>query len=166
MTSDLAQVLRPLDNNGRNEVNGVSPSHPPSTLTKRPSLKRIKTGPKPKPLSERTYRTFKTVKRVERSYSQGKKMEVLMFLYNHWIEKDRTEKGFRCPTYMDAETFFESPSSTISDWNQPDKVEMLISQGLGGCGGSHTMVQQLWSELEEGLFAMFLERQGEGKVVR
>jgi len=143
------------------DVNIISPPKPPgpSTIKKKP-------GPKPKALSKRAYQTPKAITRVERSYSQGKKIQVLMFLHHYWIVIDTTEKAFQHPSYAEAEAFFKIPSSTICDWNRPNKVEMLISQGRGGCGGSHTVLHHWWPKLEEKLFAMFLERRGEGRVVR
>ena len=87
-----------------------------------PSSNRIKPGPKPRQLHKRIYHPLKAVRRVERSYSQRKKVEVLMFLHNHWIAKDETEQIFHRRTYTDVEDFFKIPSSTICNWNQPEHI--------------------------------------------
>ena len=80
-----------------------------------------------------------------------------MFLHHYWVAIDTTEKAFWCPSYPEVDVFFKIPSSTICDWSRPNKVEILIAQGLGGCGGRHTVLHDCWSELEKELFTMFLE---------
>lgn len=162
MLSDSVPQPAARSHDGENESIG---NLPPILL--RTNSTRNKPGPKPKPLDKRIYRPAKAVKRVERSYSQRKKVEVLMFLHNHWIAKDETEKLFRRPTYRDAEVFFKIPSSTISNWNQSKQIEMLVSQGPGShYGGTHAVSHHWWPELEERIFTEFIERRGEGKVVR
>ncbi|RPA89608.1 hypothetical protein L873DRAFT_1849216 [Choiromyces venosus 120613-1] len=152
-------VLQQGAPNGGNESIGILLSISPFSNRKKP-------GPKPRPLHKRIYHPPKAVRWVERSYSQLKKVEVLMFLHNHWIAKDETKKIFHRPSYTDAEAFFKIPSSTISNWNQPKHINMLVSQGPASYGGTHAVLHHRWPELEERLFTQFLGRRGEGKVIR
>lgn len=152
-------ILRQGAPNGGNESIGI-------ILSISPSSNRIKPGPKPRQLHKRIYHPLKAVRRVECSYSQQKKVKVLMFLHNHWIAKDETKQIFHRPTYTDAEAFFKIPSSTICNWNQPKHINMLVSQEPASYGGTHGVLHHRWPELEERLFTQFRGQRGEGKVIR
>ncbi|KAK4127083.1 hypothetical protein N657DRAFT_687434 [Parathielavia appendiculata] len=124
----------------------MAPSAPPPPrvrLTKsgRP-WKRM--GPAPKPLAERLKnRGLKEVKRVERSYTRERKIEVLLWLLNHRVEDVRghrprrrigdpiemevanpgTEEALngvliwnRAPTYAEASQYWKIPVPTIQGW--------------------------------------------------
>ncbi|KAJ4290134.1 hypothetical protein N0V88_006641 [Collariella sp. IMI 366227] len=120
---------------------------PPSS-TRRPltlkGLPRKKPGPVPKPLSERLKnKPPKQVRRVERSYSKERKIEVLMYLLNHRVPDARPRKvprrrigqpheqelnqpmvqdqngefvWYRAPTYAEASEFWKIPTPTIQGW--------------------------------------------------
>ncbi|KAK2039303.1 hypothetical protein LZ31DRAFT_598963 [Colletotrichum somersetense] len=97
-------------------------------------------GPPPKPLHERTYRHRAPVTRVERSYTDQRRKEVIMFLEGHKLAFDDTdaqarrtrvradqqppvEKGYRWPTLLEALEWFKVPERTIhSWWQRRDKI--------------------------------------------
>ncbi|KAK4154655.1 hypothetical protein C8A00DRAFT_32548 [Chaetomidium leptoderma] len=121
-----------------------APTRPRLTLK---GLPRKRPGPAPKPLSERLKnRPPKQVKRVERSYTRERKIEVLVYLLNHQVRvlDDRLrrvprrrvgqphesnelaepvvqeENGefvwYRAPTYAEASDFWKIPTPTIQGW--------------------------------------------------
>ncbi|GKT40065.1 uncharacterized protein ColSpa_00246 [Colletotrichum spaethianum] len=100
-------------------------------------------GPPPKPLHERAaYKQRAPVKRMERSYTDQRRREVIMFLENHKIACDENdvrarrtwnggredqqppaEKGYRWPTLREASEWFKVPERTIhSWWKRRDKI--------------------------------------------
>ncbi|KAK4240677.1 hypothetical protein C8A03DRAFT_12979, partial [Achaetomium macrosporum] len=101
-------------------------------------LPRKKPGPAPKPLSERLKaRALKEVKRVERSYTRERRIQVLLWLINHRVpdartthlprrrmgqplvlERSETDANvwYRPPTYEEASQFWKVPIPTIQGW--------------------------------------------------
>ena len=126
----------------------MAPTPPPTTARRPLTLKglpRKKPGPVPKPLSERLKgKPMKPLRRVERSYTRERKIEVLMYLLNHRIPDNRhrrqvprsrvgqsheqdwtqsmiqNESGeyvwHRAPTYAEASQFWKIPTPTIQGW--------------------------------------------------
>lgn len=117
------------------------PARRPLTLK---AAEKKRPGPAPKPLVE-GLRTSpaKQIRRVERSYSRERKIEVLLYLLNHRVpdarprrvprrrigqphEQEltqpmvRTETGeyvwYRAPTYAEASNFWKIPTPTIQGW--------------------------------------------------
>lgn len=75
--------------------------------------------PKPKTLENRVYKARGPIRRVERSYSREKKIEVLMFLMHHRVPKDDDEDDgieYRCPAQTEASQWFKIPQRTIAEW--------------------------------------------------
>ena len=66
------------------------PRHLPGTRKAIPATPQAKAkqrpGPKPKPLEDQVYKAKGLIRRVKRSYSREKKVEVLMFLIHHRIQ--------------------------------------------------------------------------------
>ncbi|KAK1597959.1 uncharacterized protein LY79DRAFT_323462 [Colletotrichum navitas] len=100
-----------------------------------------RSGPPPKPLHERTaYKQRVPVKRIERSYTEQRKKEVIAFLECHKLACDDidaparrnrgraeqqppAEKGYRWPTLSEASEWFKVPEGTIHGWWQRrDKI--------------------------------------------
>lgn len=80
---------------------------------------RKRPGPKPKPLSERVYKPAKPIQRIENSYSQRRKEEVLLYLLNHTIYDPDSWKSVNCyrkPFQRDAAKHFKIPEATIHTW--------------------------------------------------
>jgi len=73
-------------------------------------------GPKPKPLAQRVLQLRAgPVKRVKRSYSKAKKIELLMFMMHHRMICEITEE-YRPPNQIEAASCFKIPRGTISQW--------------------------------------------------
>ncbi|KAI8721233.1 hypothetical protein NCS52_00570200 [Fusarium sp. LHS14.1] len=90
---------------------------PTTELVVKPPRK--KPGPKPKPLSERVYKPAKPIQRIENSYSQRRKEEVLLYLLNHTIYDPDSWKSVNCyrkPFQRDAAKHFKIPEATIHTW--------------------------------------------------
>ncbi|KAJ0164227.1 hypothetical protein CTA2_1483 [Colletotrichum tanaceti] len=100
-------------------------------------------GPAPKPLHEKAaYKHRAPVKRAERSYTDQRRKEVILFLENHKVACDEdgvrgrrtrngghegqqppAEKGYRWPTLEEASKWFKVPESTIHGWwKRRDKI--------------------------------------------
>ncbi|KAK6212890.1 purine-cytosine permease fcy22 [Colletotrichum tabaci] len=100
-------------------------------------------GPPPKPPHEKAaYKQRAPVKRVERSYTDQRRREVILFLESHKMACDEddvraqrtwnggredqqppTEKGYRWPTLREASEWFKVPERTIhSWWKRRDKI--------------------------------------------
>ncbi|EGZ76501.1 hypothetical protein NEUTE2DRAFT_77010 [Neurospora tetrasperma FGSC 2509] len=126
----------------------MAPRKPPPPPVVRLTAKGIpakKRGPAPKPISERPWTAPKPVRRVERSYSRERKIEVLQFLLNHRIADYRPRKAprrrigqppheqepvpqtatrdangqlvwYRAPTYVEASEWWKIPIPTIQGW--------------------------------------------------
>jgi len=72
-------------------------------------------GPKPKPLAQRVFKLCAgPVKKVKRSYSKAKKIEVLMFMIQHRVICHITE-GYRPPNQVEPSAYFKIPQCTISN---------------------------------------------------
>ncbi len=103
-----------------------------------PVVSKKRRGPKPKPIEERPWSVPKPIQRTYRRYSRRKKVEALLFLYNHripleknefdeWIKPTRSqivrgmpnnvEEGFRRPFLQEVAAYFKiSSGKCISDW--------------------------------------------------
>ncbi|KAK3393168.1 hypothetical protein B0H63DRAFT_516370 [Podospora didyma] len=131
------------------------PQPPRRPLTQK-GVERKRPGPAPKPLSERlAMKAAKPVRRVERSYTRERKIEVLMFLLNHRVPDPRPRKvprrrigqpheeeltqpmvatpngdlvWYRAPTYAEASSWWKIPTPTIQGWW--DSREKLL-EGTG-----------------------------------
>lgn len=100
-------------------------------------------GPPPKPPHEKAaYKQRAPVKRAERSYTDQRRREVILFLESHKMACDEddvrarrtwnggredqqppTEKGYRWPTLREASEWFKVPERTIhSWWKRRDKI--------------------------------------------
>ncbi|WQF84996.1 hypothetical protein CDEST_10010 [Colletotrichum destructivum] len=100
-------------------------------------------GPPPKPPHEKAaYKQRAPVKRVERSYTDQRCREAILFLENHKMACDEdgvrarrtwnggredqqppAEKGYRWPTLKEASEWFKVPERTIhSWWKRRDKI--------------------------------------------
>ncbi|EGS23646.1 uncharacterized protein CTHT_0003420 [Thermochaetoides thermophila DSM 1495] len=128
----------------------MAPTPPASAqLLSATGLPRKKSGPQPKPLKE--------IKRVERTYTRERKIEVLMYLLNHRVPDKRdlkhvprarlgqphgfdrnkdlvqTEDGewvwYRPPTYAEASAFWKIPMPTICGWWESRK-KLLEGTGI------------------------------------
>ena len=106
--------------------NGAKP--PKSFLKDR---KDTRPGPKPKPLNERIYKPPKGIKRVERSYSRERKIEVILFRMNHRIQLITPITRlvyYRPPTFKEMEGFWKIPEQTMCDWWK-NREKILQSKG-------------------------------------
>ncbi|GKT89765.1 purine-cytosine permease fcy22 [Colletotrichum tofieldiae] len=113
-------------------------------------------GPPPKPLHEKAaYRQRAPVKRTERSYTDQRRREVILYLESHKIACDKNdvrarrtwnggredqqppaEKGYRWPTLREASEWFQVPERTIhSWWKRRDQI-------FGRVPGKLTKVEQ------------------------
>ncbi|KAK2778272.1 purine-cytosine permease fcy22 [Colletotrichum kahawae] len=94
-------------------------------------------GPSPKPIEERArYQARGPLKRMERSYTDQKRREVVMFLQNHKIrvtdendirarkgwnggredQQPPEEPGYRWPTLKETSDWFKVPERTVHSW--------------------------------------------------
>ncbi|KAF9876419.1 hypothetical protein CkaCkLH20_05827 [Colletotrichum karsti] len=94
-------------------------------------------GPAPKPLEERAkYKSRGPVKRMERSYTDQRRREVVMFLLNHKVrvedendvrgrknwnggredQRPPEEPGYRWATLAEASEWFKMPERTVHSW--------------------------------------------------
>ncbi|KAK0723974.1 hypothetical protein B0T21DRAFT_351098 [Apiosordaria backusii] len=119
-----------------------------STPIRRPltlkGVERKKRGPAPKPLAEKLKaKALKQIKRVERSYTRERKVEVLLYLLTHRVPDSGPRKTprrrigqpqedcstqpivenkngelvwYRAPTYAEASDFWKIPTPTIQGW--------------------------------------------------
>ncbi|KAI0855431.1 DDE superfamily endonuclease-domain-containing protein [Xylaria cubensis] len=143
-----------------------------------PVREALRPGPKPKGLKDRTYRTPKPIRRVERTYSKRRKVEVLLFLDNHRIPITQTtrdgdvmppntsrtlvgafsvEKGYRRPYLKEVAEYFKiSSHSTIQYWwSQREKI----------LGHHHKKRTPRWPATEAILWEEFCTRRKAGKLV-
>ncbi|KAK1595287.1 uncharacterized protein LY79DRAFT_547262 [Colletotrichum navitas] len=93
---------------------------------------RKKMGKKPTPIIKRRYTPKNGIKRVERSYSQPKQVDVLLYLEHHRYPLSPGQRrrqragdtpldpanGLRRPTLREAAAHFKIPLQTVSDWYQ------------------------------------------------
>ncbi|KAF5009390.1 hypothetical protein FDECE_4381 [Fusarium decemcellulare] len=85
-----------------------------------------KRGPKPKPLSERVYKPAKPITRIENSYTQKRKEEVILYMLHHEIYDPNSWKSVNCyrkPFIRDAAEHFKIPDTTVGTWwRHKDKI--------------------------------------------
>lgn len=71
-------------------------------------------GPKSKPYIDRQFTPRPPVQRIERSYTKGKKEEVIIWMTHHRVEG---ENGvLKPPTLRDAVAHWKIPFNTIGNW--------------------------------------------------
>ena len=119
-------------------------------------------GPKPKALENRVYKVRGPIRRVERSYSREKKIEVLIFLMHRLPKGGGEDDGieYRCPTQTEASQWFRIPQRTISEWLR-NRVQ-IVGQKIG----SRRQRLCLWPQLEIALFERFVKEHEAGRPVR
>jgi hypothetical protein len=130
-----------------------------------PPLVRKKPGPKPKPLLDRQA-VDKPVKRLLRSYSREKKIQVLTFLLHHkmvrsrLVQQRRRRQGaseadaflsvdqltYRDVTLEEAAAFFKIPLATVGRW-WVGREAILQNKDREGV--------PWWPDLEEQLYERF-----------
>jgi len=153
------------------------PLQPLPTNTRIPACRpeKKKPGPKPKPLAKRAG-IVKRVRRVERSYSREKKIQVLTYLIQHKVirteEQQRrrrvgmaeTDSQLQIPldraiyrdiTQTEAAEFFSIPRDTIQYWWK-QRHKLLENKPREGI--------PWWPELEQQLFDQFIDRRQRGKL--
>ncbi|RPA96931.1 hypothetical protein L873DRAFT_1923342 [Choiromyces venosus 120613-1] len=128
-------------------------------------------GPQPKSLNQRKIRLTVTPKqRVERTYTQPQKIEVLNWLEFYQVPNDmrNTTIKMRAPTLDEASAFFKIPKSTIGRWRKPEVLQKIVQQ-VGGDGlrrDTPATFMCLWPEMELKLFEAFIARRAQGRPVR
>ncbi|RPB21325.1 hypothetical protein L211DRAFT_840752, partial [Terfezia boudieri ATCC MYA-4762] len=81
-------------------------------------------GPKPEPLAQIVFHhRLGPIKRVKRSYSKAKEIEVLMLMIHHRIIRNYT-KEYRPPNQIESASYLKIPQSTISVWYQEEVQEI------------------------------------------
>ncbi|KAG6198803.1 hypothetical protein E4U10_006171 [Claviceps purpurea] len=98
-----------------------------------PIPQRKRRGPMPKPLSEREPKRLKPVTKIQRTYNNRQRIEVLAYLQNHIVYAPTmgpAQRGdWRSPTIGEAADFFKISANTIKSWRkQQDKI--LAKAGL------------------------------------
>jgi len=130
--------------------------------------------------AKRAYDAPAVVKRVERSYSRDKKLQVLDFLLYHRVPKKKDEKArrgqsdppivttvnkkpfepgpkLRAPTFKEAALHFKVPTSTIALW-WANRYKVII--------GTEFPFRPKHPVLEEELFNRFIAERKAGKIIR
>jgi hypothetical protein len=123
-------------------------------------------GPKPKSLSERPYKPPKPIRRIERSYSRERKIEVILFRQNHIIQAIDPNTGliiYRPPTFREMESFWKIPDETIRRWWNNKEA---IIQSKGGTRQARTVWTCMWPDMEKKLYTKFLQKRAIGDIVR
>lgn len=77
--------------------------HQPVTILSR--RERGRPGPKAKPLSNGAYKLRCPIRRIRRSYSRQRKIEVLLFLLNHRVAANTAESEYWRPTFAEASAY-------------------------------------------------------------
>src|SRR5450432_1833789 len=94
--------------------NGVKPRK--SYLKQRTNCR---PSPKPIPLSERPYKPPKPIKRVERSYTRERKIEVILFREHHRVQSIDLDTGlmvYSPPTFQQISAYWKILEVTIRGW--------------------------------------------------
>jgi len=136
--------------------------HQPVTILSR--RERVRPGRKAKPLSDRVYKLRGPIRRIRRSYSRERKIEVLLFLTNHRVAANAAETEYRRPTFAEASAYWKIPLSTIHEWWE--KQEEILQQKAKSHRQSSSTWQCHWPEMEEKLFLAFIKRRQAGGLVR
>ena len=134
---------------------------PVSILSRR---ERVRPGPKAKPMRNRVYKLRGPIRRIRRSYSRERKIEVLLFLLNHRVAANEAEAEYRRPTFAEASAYWKIPLSTIHEWWE--KQEEILQQKTNSHRQSSSTWQCYWPEMEEELFSAFIKRRQAGGLVR
>ena len=141
--------------------NGVKPRK--SYLKERTNCR---PGPKPKPLHERKYKPPKPIKRIERSYSRERKIEVILFRQHHRVQSIDLDTGlivYLPPTFLQMADFWKIPSETIRDWWR--SRETIINSKVGTRQAQTTWICT-WPDMEKKLYTKLVQRRTEGILVR
>ncbi|KAI0184938.1 DDE superfamily endonuclease-domain-containing protein [Xylaria flabelliformis] len=148
------------------------------TLAPTPIRLAVRPGPKKKGLKDRSYTTPKPIRRVERTYSKRRKVEVLLFIDNHRIPVTQTtregalmppnssrilagaspvEEGYRRPYLREVAEYFKISNQTTIRywWAQRERI-------LGNYVKKHT---PRWPATEAILWEEFCTRRKAGKLV-
>jgi hypothetical protein len=102
---------------------------------------------------DRKFTASTAIRRQERSYSDEKKEEVIMWLIHHRVQRLGEWKP---PSLRDAEKHFKIPKSTIADWNEFRESHISNQQ---------RRYASQWPDLEERLYNLFLERREKQQIV-
>ncbi|KZL81438.1 purine-cytosine permease fcy22, partial [Colletotrichum incanum] len=127
-------------------------------------------GKKPKPITQRKYTAAPPIKRPEQSYSQQKKVAVVMFLEHerYPIEAGPATRqragdtrldptnGLRRPTYSEATAHFKIPRTTIIDWYKQRETIVNSTAQKG---------RPNWPELEANLYDLFRQLRDKSAIV-
>ncbi|KAH7114029.1 DDE superfamily endonuclease-domain-containing protein [Dactylonectria macrodidyma] len=146
-----------------------------NTTPIRDAVKRRKPGPRPTPLSQRRLPdNLRPIQRVERTYSRGKRLQVLIFLYHHRVHRHPADNGFqrpvppkievkegyRLPTFQEAAEYFKVPRTTVQDWWK--KRYQVVS---GSNITNRESWKPQWPALEERLVVEFQQARNAGRAV-
>ncbi|RSL77365.1 hypothetical protein CDV31_017330, partial [Fusarium ambrosium] len=132
-------ALRDVETNPRTWASSATPKKKP--------------GPRKKPYKDRKFTASTAIRRQERSYSDEKKEEVIMWLIHHRVQRLGEWKP---PSLRDAEKHFKIPKSTIADWNEFRESHISNQQ---------RRYASQWPDLEEKLYSLFLERREKQQIV-
>ncbi|GKT54194.1 pogo transposable element with krab domain-like [Colletotrichum tofieldiae] len=127
-------------------------------------------GKKPIPITKRSYTIPIQIQQQQRSYSQRKRVDVVMYLKHHrypiepWpATRQRAgdtpldpANGLRRPTFDEAADYFKIPRTTVIRWyNQRDTI----------VNPSTRPSQPNWPEVEAELYTQFCQQRDEAKIV-
>lgn len=141
--------------------NGVKPRK--SYLKERTNCR---PGPKPKPLNERPYKPPKPIRRIQRSYSRERKIEVILFREHHRVQSIDPNTGlivYCQPTFKQMEAFWKISDETIRGWC--NSRESIINSKVGTRQAQTTWICT-WPDMEKKLYTKFVQRRTEGILVR
>ena len=124
---------------------------------------KLRRGPRPKPLEERVYCQRGPIKKIRRTYSKARKLEVILFLMHHRVPMTPEEVQYRRPTQKEASEFWKIPETTIQQWWSSRDV--IVNQKGTGRGQSANWICR-WPEMEKELFEMFLDERKKGRLIR
>ena len=145
-------------------VNIQNPGYQP--VTTRSPRARCRPGPKPKPLSNRVYKPRGPIKRVRRTYSRERKIEVLLFLIHHRVPPSQNSRSteYRRPTNAEAASYWKIPENTIQEWWK--KQDEILGMKSDSRRNTVMTWRCAWPEMEEELFQTFIAQREAGRLVR
>jgi len=139
-----------------------TPGHRPITVTN--PRNRPRAGPKSKALCDRIYKPRGPIKRIRRSYSRSRKVEVLMFLTYHRIPANALQSQYQRPTHAQAATYWKIPESTIQEWWKKQDDILTIKKGSYVQSAEGWICA--WPEMERELFEDFIKQRQSGRLIR